>query len=55
MTEPAGDETVNAAVVFADLAGFAAFTEAHGDIAAADIADLLVAVANSALGNGDQV
>ena len=37
MTEPAGDETVNAAVVFADLAGFAAFAESHGDIAAATL------------------
>lgn len=54
MTDSAGAETVNAAVVFVDLAGFAAFTEAHGDIAAADIADRLVAVAKSALGDGDR-
>jgi class 3 adenylate cyclase len=55
MTENAGAVTANMAVTFVDLAGFAAFTEAHGDIAAADIADRLVAVSQSALGEGDRL
>jgi class 3 adenylate cyclase len=47
--------TTEAAVAFADLAGFTALTEAHGDAAAADIAERLVAVAESVLGAGDRL
>jgi class 3 adenylate cyclase/YHS domain-containing protein len=49
------DGTVNAAVAFADLAGFTALTEAHGDSAAADIAERLAAVAESVLGTADRL
>lgn len=48
-------DTSNAAVTFGDLAGFTALTEAHGDIAAADIAEQLVADAESVLGVGDRL
>ena len=48
-------DTSNAAVTFGDLAGFTALTEAHGDIAAADLAEQLVADAESVLGVGDRL
>ena len=48
-------DTSNAAVTFGDLAGFTALTEAHGDIAAADIAEQLVVDAESVLGVGDRL
>jgi adenylate cyclase len=48
-------DTSNAAVTFGDLAGFTALTEAHGDIAAADIAEQLVADTESVLGVGDRL
>ena len=54
VTEPVADE-INAAVTFADLAGFTALTEAHGDIVAADIAERFVAVAESIMGTGDRL
>jgi len=40
--------------VIADLAGFAATTEAHGDKAAADLADQLVSMARGVLGPRDE-
>lgn len=55
MAEGGQAELANMALAFVDLAGFAAFTEAHGDIAAADIADQLVAIAKSALGGKDRL
>ncbi len=55
MADTAGVQTVNAAVTFADLAGFTALTEAHGDVAAADIAEALVAIAESVLDGGDRL
>lgn len=45
----------HAAVIFADLAGFTALTEAHGDMAAADTAEHLVAAARSVLDVGDRL
>lgn len=45
----------NAAVSFADLAGFTALTEAHGDVIAADIAERFVAVAESVMDTGDRL
>jgi adenylate cyclase len=47
--------TTNAAVIFADLAGFTALTEAHGDTAAADIAERLVTAAESVLAGADRL
>jgi class 3 adenylate cyclase len=47
--------TTDTAVAFADLAGFTALTEAHGDATAADIAERLVAVAESVLGAEDRL
>src|SRR5436305_13778118 len=47
--------TANAAVAFADLAGFTALTEAHGDLAAADIAEGLAGTAESVLATSDQL
>ena len=55
MTDTAGVDEINAAVTFADLAGFTALTEAHGDIVAADIAERFVAVAESIMGTGDRL
>lgn len=55
MTGRAGADVADMAVIFIDLAGFAALTEAHGDVAAADIAERLVAVARSALGDEDRL
>jgi adenylate cyclase len=48
-------DEVNAAVAFADLAGFTALTEAHGDVLAADIAERLVSVTNSVTVVGDRL
>ena len=48
-------DEVNAAVAFADLAGFTALTEAHGDVVAADIAERLVAVTKSVMAVGDRL
>ena len=42
-------------VLFADLAGFTALTEAHGDGDAADVADRFTAVASAALAPGARV
>lgn len=55
VADTAGVDSSNAAVTFGDLAGFTALTEAHGDIAAADIAEQLVAHAESVLGSGDRL
>ncbi len=48
-------DEVNAAVAFADLAGFTALTEAHGDVVAADIAEQLVSVATSVMTTADRL
>jgi adenylate cyclase len=37
------------AILFADLAGFTALTEAHGDLGAADVAGRFVELARSVL------
>lgn len=42
-------------VIFVDLAGFTALTEAHGDQHAADLADALTDLARTALSDGDQL
>ncbi len=55
MMDNARAGTIDAAVAFADLAGFTALTEAHGDTAAADTAERLVAVAKLVLGAGDRL
>lgn len=44
-----------AAVVFVDMAGFTAFTEAHGDHRAARLADTFAAAAANALGPTDEL
>ncbi len=43
------DDTTNKAVIFADLAGYTALTEAHGDANAADIAERFFELTASAL------
>jgi adenylate cyclase len=43
------------AVAFADLAGFTALTEAHGDTTAADVAERLVTLSESVLGPEDRL
>ena len=55
MVADTGWDSSTAAVTFGDLAGSTALTEAHGDIAAADIAEQLVAHAESVLGSGDRL
>jgi class 3 adenylate cyclase len=55
MTDTADVDEVKAAVAFADLAGFTALTEAHGDVLAADIAERLVSVTNSVMATGDRL
>lgn len=55
MTDTADVDEVNAAVAFADLAGFTALTEVHGDVLAADIAERLVSVTNSVMATGDRL
>jgi len=55
VTDTAGVDEVNAAVAFADLAGFTALTEVHGDVLAADIAELLVSITNSVTVAGDRL
>lgn len=42
-------------VVFVDMAGFTAFTEAHGDHRAAELADTFATVAVRVLGAGDEM
>src|SRR5262245_28318257 len=44
-----------ATVLFADLAGFSALTEAHGDLDAADLAARFYALAQAALAEGARV
>jgi adenylate cyclase len=46
---------VERAFVIADLSGFAATVEAHGDETAADLAQLLVRSAEASLGAGDEL
>ncbi|MGA5466758.1 adenylate/guanylate cyclase domain-containing protein [Mycobacterium sp. NPDC050041] len=46
---------VETAVVFVDMAGFTAFTEAHGDHRAAELADTFATVAEMVLGPGDEL
>ena len=55
MADTACVDERNAAVSFADLAGFTALTEAHGDVIAADIAERFVAVAESVMDTGDRL
>lgn len=52
VTEPSYHGVVAAEVtfLFADLAGFTALTEAHGDLDAADVADRFYAIARACLG-----
>lgn len=50
MSEPAGE--TRRTVLFVDLAGYSALTEAHGDIDAADVADRLGALGEAACGPG---
>src|SRR2546425_308637 len=44
-----GDRPLVRAVLFADLAGFTALTEAHGDVDAAEVATRFSALASAAL------
>ncbi|WP_232076865.1 adenylate/guanylate cyclase domain-containing protein [Mycobacterium gallinarum] len=46
---------VEAAVVFVDMSGFTAFTEAHGDHSAAQLAETFTASATRVLGPGDEL
>ncbi|MEC9324280.1 MULTISPECIES: adenylate/guanylate cyclase domain-containing protein [Mycolicibacterium] len=46
---------VDTVVVFVDIAGFTAFTEAHGDHRAAELADRFATIAASNLGPGDDM
>lgn len=46
---------VDAAVVFVDMAGFTAFTEAHGDHRAAQLAESFATTATSVLGSADEI
>lgn len=57
MAEDVGDLDVSAgeSVIFVDLAGFTALTEAHGDQHAADLADALTDLARAALRDGDHL
>ncbi|MDO3635357.1 adenylate/guanylate cyclase domain-containing protein [Mycolicibacterium arseniciresistens] len=45
----------HAVVIFADLSGFTALTEVHGDHHAAELADAFAGMAADALGPGDEV
>ncbi len=49
------DDASEGAVLFADLSGFTALTEAHGDGAAADIADRFSRLASSVIGGDGRV
>lgn len=51
----ASGPTGEATVLFADLSGFTALTEAHGDLAAADLAERFYSLAASALSGGARV
>ncbi|MGQ9352660.1 adenylate/guanylate cyclase domain-containing protein [Mycolicibacterium gilvum] len=46
---------VDTVVIFVDIAGFTAFTEAHGDHRAAELADRFATIAAGALGPGDDM
>ena len=46
---------VETVVAFVDMAGFTAFTEAHGDHRAAQLADTFATVAEMVLGPGDEM
>ncbi|WP_237568723.1 adenylate/guanylate cyclase domain-containing protein [Mycolicibacterium lacusdiani] len=46
---------VDTVVVFVDIAGFTAFTEAHGDHLAAELADRFTTIAASVLGPDDEM
>ncbi|ABM14484.1 MULTISPECIES: adenylate/guanylate cyclase domain-containing protein [Mycolicibacterium] len=46
---------VDSVVVFVDIAGFTAFTEAHGDHRAAELADRFATIAARVLGPGDEM
>ena len=49
MTDVNGGEGAHRAVAFADLAGYTALTEAHGDVGAADVADRFAELTESVL------
>jgi class 3 adenylate cyclase/YHS domain-containing protein len=49
------DEATVRSVLFADLSGFTALTEAHGDGAAADVAGRFTSLAASVIGDGARV
>ncbi len=51
MSEASGERTV----VFVDLAGFTALTEAHGDDEAADLAEMFVSLTKDSLGTDDRL
>lgn len=55
MTIDRSRDVIEAAVLFADLAGFTAMTEAHGDLRAADVAERFAALVSSQLGPGDRL
>lgn len=58
MFTAAGDfehDDVDATVIFVDMAGFTAFTEAHGDHRAAQLAEAFATLATRALGPGDEL
>ncbi len=46
---------VDTVVVFVDMAGFTAFTEAHGDHRAAELAEAFATIAEMVLGPGDEM
>jgi Adenylate and Guanylate cyclase catalytic domain len=46
---------VDTVVIFVDIAGFTAFTEAHGDHRAAELADRFATIAARVLGPGDEM
>ncbi|NOQ62021.1 adenylate/guanylate cyclase domain-containing protein [Mycolicibacterium fortuitum] len=48
-------DPVKAAVLFLDLAGFSALTEAHGDHEAAELAEDFAELTRAALGEGDRL
>src|SRR5262249_57730431 len=50
-----GAETVERTFSFVDLAGFAALTEAHGDLDAVDLLDRFIGLVPEALSPGDEM
>ena len=50
-----GAETVERTFSFVDLAGFAALTEAHGDLDAVDLLDRFIGLARESLSPGDEL